>query len=203
MKLLRKVPETAMVAAFLKAEFSSPRFSDDLKKTMKSLSAEEAVITQPDITDTQENELRAHVLGAYRGYRQDREMFDGIPDSLTWHEAEMTREEIGGLRYVDYSYWNELTDNTHLVKDGVKNIQNGKIVFGVAHDRFWAVTERILRGEHDFEPIILWGQDSGSPLEILEGHLRATAFGLAGDKAPRAIQVLVGLCDGCSADCAS
>jgi hypothetical protein len=203
MKLLRKVPEAAMVAAFLKAEYSSPRFSGDLKKTMRSFGAEEAVITQPDITDMRENELRAQVLGAYRGYQQGREMFDGIPDNLTWHEAELTRQEIGNLRYVDYSYWNELTDNTHLVKDGVKNIQSGKTVFGVPHDRFWAVTERILRGDHDFEPIILWGQDSGSPLEILEGHLRATAFGLAGDKAPRVIQVLVGLCDGRSADCAS
>ena len=57
-------------------------------------------------------------------------MFDGIPDSLTWHEAEMTRQEIGGLRYVDYSYWNELTDNTHLVKDGVKNIRRRE-------DSFW------------------------------------------------------------------
>ncbi|MGH3396529.1 MAG: hypothetical protein ACRDPO_17745 [Streptosporangiaceae bacterium] len=193
MKLLRKVPEAAMVAAFLKAEFSSPRFSGDLKKTMRSLGAAEVVITHPDTTDMLENDLRARVLGAYRGYQQDREMFDGVPDALIWHEAEMTREEIGDLRYVDYSYWNELTDNTHLVKDGVKNIQAGKMIFGVAHDRFWTVTDRILRGEHDFEPIILWGRDSGSPLEILEGHLRATAFGLAGDKAPGTIHVLVGL----------
>jgi hypothetical protein len=182
-----------MVAAFLKAEFSSPRFSDDLRKAMQSFRAAEAVITHPDIKDLHENELRAQVLGEYRGYRQDREMFDGIPDDLTWHEAEMARQEIGDLRYVDYSYWNELTDSTHLVKDGVRNIRKGKVVFGVANDRFWAVTERILKGEHGFEPIILWGQDSGSPLEILEGHLRATAFGLAGDQAPGTIQVLVGL----------
>ena len=72
-----------MVAAFLKAEYSSPRFSGDLMKTMRSFGAEEAVVTQPDITDVQENELRARVLGAYRGYRQDREMFDGIPDNLS------------------------------------------------------------------------------------------------------------------------
>ena len=160
---------------------------------MQSFSAEEAVIAHPDVTDMHENEVRARVLGAYRGYQQDRDMFDGVPGNLTWHEAEITRQEIGDLRYVDYSYWNELTDDTHLVKDGVKNIQGGKIVFGVAHDRFWAVTERIRRGEPGFEPIILWGQDIDSPLEILEGHLRATAFGLAGDEAPDAIHILVGL----------
>jgi hypothetical protein len=184
-----------MVAAFLRAEFSSPRFSVDLRQAMKRFCAAETVITHPDITDRQQNEVRAQVLGAYRGYRQDREMFEGVPDNLTWHEAELTREEIGDLRYVDYSYWNELTGNTHLVRDGVKNIRTGKIVFGVSHDRFWAVTELIARGEHEFEPIILWGRDSKSALEILEGHLRATAFGLAGDKAPDVINVLVGLID--------
>lgn len=195
MKLVKKVPESAMVAAFLKAEFSSPRFSDDLRKAMQSFSVEEAVITHPDITDMQENELRAQVLGAYRGYQQDREMFDGVPSNLTWYEAEIARQEVGNLRYVDYSYWDELTDSTRLVKDGVKNIQQGKVVFAVSHDRFWAVTERILHGEHDFEPMILWGPDGDSPLEILEGHLRATAFGLAGDKAPATIKVIVGLLD--------
>jgi hypothetical protein len=193
MKLLKRVPETVMVAAFLKAEFCSPRFSGELKKTMRSLTVEEAVITHPDITDEHQNDLRAQVLGAYRGYRQDREMFDGVPSDLTWYEAEITRQELGNLRYVDYSYWNELTNNTHLVKDGVTSIQQGRMVFDVPHDRFWAVAERIIDGEHGFEPIILWGRDSDSPLEILEGHLRATAFGLAGDKAPAAIKVLVGL----------
>jgi hypothetical protein len=193
MKLLRNVPEAVMVAAFLKAEFFSPRFSADLRETMRSFSAEEVVITHPDITDVTENELRARLLGEHRGYQQDREMFDGVPGSLSWYEAELARQEIGNLRYVDYSYWNELTDNTHLVRDGVKNIQKGRIVFGVAHDRFWAVTERIVHNEQSFEPIVLWGQDSDSPLEILEGHLRATAFGLAGDLAPDAIPVIVGL----------
>lgn len=182
-----------MVAAFLRAEFCSPRFGDDVQRTMRSLNVQEAVITHPDITDTQQSELRAQVLGAYRGYQRNREMFDGIPSNLTWYDAEITRQELGNLRYVDYSYWNELTDHTRLVRDGVQNIQRGKMVFDVAHDRFWAVTEQILNGEHDFEPIILWGQDGDSPLEILEGHLRATAFGLAGDKAPAAIRVMAGL----------
>jgi hypothetical protein len=193
MKLLKRVPEAAMVAAFLRAEFCSPRFSGDLKKTMQSLNVGEAVITYPDITNLRQNELRAQVLGEYRGYQQNRDMFDGVPSDLTWYDAEISRQELGHLRYVDYSYWNELTGDTHLVKDGVKNIQQGKIVFDVPHDRFWAVAGQIVDGEHDFEPIILWGRDSDSPLEILEGHLRATAFGLAGDKAPAVIKVLVGL----------
>lgn len=63
-------------------------------------------------------------------------MFEGIPDGLTWYDAEIARAEIADLRYVDYSYWNELTDNSHLVKDGLANIRKGKVVFEVSNDRF-------------------------------------------------------------------
>jgi len=79
------------------------------------------------------------------------------------------------------------------VKDAVKNIQRGKVVSGVSHERFLQVAKKIRQGDHSFEPIILWGHDESSPLTILEGHLRATAFGLVADEAPEVIPAIVGL----------
>ena len=193
MKLLKEIPEAAMVAAFLKAELTSARFSKELKNAMRSLDVDEATIAKPNILDEHDNELRAKVLGAYRGYRQDREIFKDFPGDLTWHDAEISRDEIRALQYVDYSYWNELTDHTHLVKDAVANIQKGKIVFNVSNDRFLAVANAISESRYEFESIIVWGKDIGSSLTILEGHLRATAFGLAGNKAPEVIKVIMGL----------
>lgn len=193
MKLLAQIPESAMVATFLEAELTSERFANELKRVMQKLNVPEKTVVEPDLQDDQENELRAKVLGDYRGYKQNREIFTNFPNDLTWYKAELDRDEVGGLRYVDYSYWNELTDHTHLVKDAVKNIQRGKTVFNVPNDRFLAVAEKIRQGEHDFGPMILWGKDEHSPLTILEGHLRATAFGLAEDKAPGTIKALVGL----------
>ncbi len=181
-----------MVAAFLKAEISSPRFSGDLRNAMQSFGMSDALVTHPDLSNDRQNQLRAAVLGAYRGYRQNREMFAGVPESLTWFEAELSREDITNLKYVDYSYWNELTDQTRLVRDAVANIQQDKIIFDVPNDRFLRLAEAIRRGTHRFEPIIVWGQGIGSSLEILEGHLRATAFGLAHEKAPANVRVLVG-----------
>lgn len=193
MKLLSQISEDAMVAAFLKAEFSSERFADDLKKVIGKFDASESILVMPDLKSNKENELRAKILGDYRGYGQNREIFTDFPDNLTWYKAELTRNEISDLRYVDYSYWNELTDHTHLVKDAVKNIRHGKTVFDVSNERFSRVADKIQQGKHDFEPMILWRKDSNSPLTILEGHLRATAFGLADDKAPEVIEVIVGL----------
>jgi len=160
---------------------------------MQSLGVAEAVASDPDLSNEHENALRAAVLGAYRGYGQDREMFEGVPEHLAWYEAELSREDIGELRYVDYSYWNELTDQTRLVRDAVANIQKGKVVFDVPNDRFLSLAEEIRRGKHCFEPIIVWGQRVDSSLEILEGHLRATAFGLAQEQAPERVQALIGL----------
>lgn len=193
MNLLEQIPESAMVAAFLKAELRSARFSDVQKAAMKRFNISEQIIANPNLEDEQENQLRAQVLGDYRGYKHNREIFEGFPHDLTWHKAALTRDEVGNLRYVDYSYWNELTDNTHLVKDAVKNIQQGKVVFDIPNDRFLEVAEEIRQGAFDFEPMILTGKDEHSPLTILEGHLRATAFGLAGEAAPESIHVIVGL----------
>ncbi|HXR73862.1 hypothetical protein [Actinocrinis sp.] len=196
MKLLRTISEAEMVAAFLKAEISSTRFGSEVRAVMRSFGVPEHLVIHPDPADDHENALRAEVLGAYRGYRRNREMFEGVPDDLTWYKAELERSEIGNLRYVDYSYWNELTENTRLVKVGVANIMEGKVVFGVPNDRFLALAQDIRHGRHDFGPVILWAQDAAAPLEILEGHLRATALGLAGDEAPAAVEAIVGLLRG-------
>ena len=47
-------------------------------------------------------------------------------------------------------------------------------------------------GSNTFEPIIVWATDRDALLEILEGHLRATAYALAGKQAPQAISAIVG-----------
>lgn len=192
MNLLHTVPDSAMVAAFLKAELYSERFSADLKQAMQHVGVGEALVVHPDLHDDRQNELRAALLGQHRGYQQGHDMFEGVPERMTWYAAELSRDEIGQARYVDYDYWNELTDHTRLVKEAVRNIQNGKTVFDVSNDRFLAVAEQIKRHGYSFEPMILWATDRDAPLELLEGHLRATAYYLAGEQAPHTIRAIVG-----------
>ncbi len=134
MELLSQIPESAMVATYLKAELASERFAGELKNAMQRQNTSERVIVEPDLQNDQENELRANILGDYRGYKQNREMFTDFPDNLFWYDSQLSRDEISNLHYVDYSYWNELSDHTHLVKDAVKNIQQGKII-SLTHSR--------------------------------------------------------------------
>ncbi len=193
MRLLDRVPESHMVAAFLKAEYSSERFADDLKRAMHTCHIEDAtLITEPHLDDTWENQQRAAILGCYRGYGQNREMFADVPEQMTWYRAELTPDDVARLRYVDYSYWNELTNHTHLVKDAISNIQRGNMVYDVSNDRFWAVAKSIEQHGYTFEPLILTAEDEQAPLTVLEGHLRATGIGLAGQRAPAVIPAIVG-----------
>lgn len=193
MKLLTQVPESHMVATFLKGELTSTRFGDELRSIMNRLGIDKTILETPNLNDETENAKRTQLLGEYRGYGQNDKIFTNFPTKMTWYKAVLARDEIGELRYVDYSYWNELTDHTHLVKDAVNNIQNGKIVFDVPNDAFLELEEKIRKGKVKFEPIILWGKDESSPLTILEGHLRATALGLAAEKAPDTIDAIVGM----------
>jgi hypothetical protein len=141
MKLLQRTTEADMVAAYLKAELHSKRFAGELKNAMQRRGVEEQVIATPDINNQHQNEQRAQVLGDYRGYRQHRAIFTEVPDKLAWYKGVLSPGDIVNLKYVDYSYWNKLTDNTHLVKDAVKNIRKGKVVFNVPNDRFLSFAE--------------------------------------------------------------
>ena len=67
MNLLHTIPEAAMVAAFLKAEIYSERFSDDLKRAMHHVGVDETIVVHPDLGDACQNALRAAVLRQYRG----------------------------------------------------------------------------------------------------------------------------------------
>jgi hypothetical protein len=82
MKLIRKTPEAAMVVAFLRAELDSERFREELSAALHTHGVVKSLILNPDITNSHDNRLRAKVLGEYRGYRQNREMFIDVPDYI-------------------------------------------------------------------------------------------------------------------------
>ncbi|MBW3537895.1 hypothetical protein KY386_00205 [Candidatus Parcubacteria bacterium] len=188
MKVIARISEDEMVAEFLKGEVMSERFSKDLAETCKELGVENKIIINPNTNDKVENDLRRRVLSKYRGWKEDRELFEDFPSDLLWHKAELTVDDLLNSKYVDYSYWNELSNNARLVREGAASVKAGKVVFDVSNDRFWRVAEAIESGT-EMPPLIL--VQKGGQLEILEGHLRATAYCLA-NKLPSVIQGIVG-----------
>lgn len=162
------IPDEA-VLAWLQAELRSKRFQNDLQKSLDKYGLSTQLITNPNLDDMSENVSRLKVLRDYRDWFKD-DVY-----AYNWQLAELKPEEVKELRYIDYSYWNELSDNTHLVGIAAKNVRRGKVVFDVSNDNFLSIASSVETGMQ-FPPIIVLSRKRGH--EIVEGHARATGYSL-------------------------
>lgn len=71
-----------MLLAFLQGELTSERFSDDLLAALEVSHAEPSLILDGDLKNDAENALRREVMGAFRGYGRDEELFHHFRNTL-------------------------------------------------------------------------------------------------------------------------
>jgi hypothetical protein len=178
MRILGPSSEDEMVSLYLAGELSSERFGAAIRAELAQHHLSERLLTRPDLTDEVGNRQRRAVLATTRGYGEDREMFEYFPDRVVWEWARLDPGDLARVRYIEYSYWNELSGGSRLPIDAARRIEEGVTVFGVQNDRFARAADA-LRGGAQFPPLILAGV-SRDKLVCLEGHLRLTAYALAG-----------------------
>ena len=191
MRLLEQISEDEMVATFLKAEITSIRFGHEIISRLERDEVNREIIDQPNTRDNEQNAYRAKVLGEYRGYQQNRELFENYPDDVVWYRALLTREELATVRYIDYSYWNEISSGTRLPTEAARTIRSGRSIYGQSTEGFLKIAQALSEGAR-FPELILVGTAPEEPLTVLEGHVRLTAFFLAPECLPVEISVLVG-----------
>ncbi len=190
MLVIGKVGEAEMVACFLQGELTSERFGSALRQALLSAGWSEDLLTEPDLADDAANAARSDLLGVTRGYRQRRDVFDeSYPDSVEWMRAELSPDELAEPRYIEYSYWTELSGGSRLPRDAATRIRGGVRAFEVSNDRFLAAADAVARGV-SFPPLILVGTRPDD-LVCLEGNLRLTAYALA--DFPRPTECLIGI----------
>jgi hypothetical protein len=191
MHIISESSEADMVACFLFGELTSDRFGPGLREALSAAGLSERLVTQADLSDEDENRARRELLGVTRGYGENRDVFDEVfpdPASVRWVRAELSQAELARVRYIDYSYWNELSGGSRLPLDAARRIREGVCVFGVSNERFLDAARSISKGER-FAPLILAGQQVDD-LVCLEGHLRLTGYALAGF--PVQVECLIG-----------
>lgn len=191
MKVLRKSSENEMILEFLKAEYTSVRFSEELKNVLWDFGCDRSIIFSADLQDMVENRTRKRILGAYRGYGEDRELFECFPEVYEWNLCSFSGNDIEKIRYIDYSYWNELSVGTKRPLDAVKTIRNGIRIYDVANDGFLQAAEYIKKGG-TFPKLFFLTADE-EQFVIVEGHLRMTAYALA-PECFKEVEVIVGKC---------
>ena len=190
--------EEEMVSLFLRSEIGSVRWRARLLEILHELKCPVSLLEEPDITRKEHNDLRVKVLARFRGYGQNRDLFENYPASIAWHWVLLDREELERIKYVDYSYWNLLTRGSRRPMDAVQTIRNGTEIYGVSNRGFLEGAEAVRHGVIFVEPILV-APDPGGDLVILEGHARITCYALAGEDAPQHIRALLGLSSGFTA----
>ena len=177
-----------MVACFLLGELTSARFGAGIRRALAAAGQSERLLTEADLADPAANRARRDLLAATRGYGENRDVFEDFPPRVRWIRAVLTPAELARVRYIEYSYWNELSGGSRLPGDAAERIRAGVRVFDVPNDRFLRAAGAVRRGER-VPPLILAGPRPAA-LVCLEGHLRLTAYALAGF--PSGVECLVG-----------
>jgi hypothetical protein len=162
-----------------------------LRAALTTAGLSERLVSHPDLSDEHDNQARRELLAMTRGYGKGQDVFDEDfppPATVRWIRAQLAPAELARVRYIDYSYWNELSGGSRLPTDAARRIREGIRVFDVSNQRFLDAAEAVARGER-FGPLILAGQRLDD-LVCLEGHLRLTGYALA--SFPVEVECLIG-----------
>lgn len=176
MKIIRDSNEDEMIACFLNGEIFSSRFAKDLENTLAELKYDKKIIKTPNTKDPLENQKRKRVLSEFRNYDKDQGLFEGFPKVNAYKVVEFMSDDLKNIRYVNYDYWNELSDGTGSPVVASQNIRLGKTVFDVSNAPFLDGA-RLLENGAKFKPCILLTFDYKT-FVILEGHSRITCYAL-------------------------
>ena len=178
MKLIRKTNEAEMILEFLKGELNSKRFNEDLKNAINELGLDSSIILNGNIEDEQENNDRLKIMKKFRGY-PDEELFERFPNIEEWKFLELNESDIDNIYYIDYDYWNELSNGTSKPVEAAKVIKSGKEIYEVSNQPFLDGVE--YNKTNKFPPVILITCNNEKYL-IIEGHSRMTVYGFNSNK---------------------
>jgi hypothetical protein len=186
MRALRPSSAAEMVALFLRTELFSDRWGAEIRALLERDGVPERVVTDPDLGDQAENQVRQRLLTEQRD-----DYFDGLPDDVRWQWMAISPAELSTVRYINYSYWNVLSGGSRLAFDAVPRIRAGVAPFGVPSDGLLQLAREVAAGAI-FPPLILVTTGAGGDMVVMEGHVRLSAFMLAREHLPQELEVLVG-----------
>lgn len=191
MKLLDAMTEEEFVAFFLKTEVMSPRWGGQIEELLTRDARGKKVVTDPDIHHEGENGYRLRLFNEFRGYGDRVRLFGGFPRDVSWQRALITREELKKVKYIRWDYWTDITNGTRLPRDAAQRLKAGGMQTEEAR-YFRSISEAIKNGAMIPEPILV-AADQHSPLVILEGHARLTAYFIDPRYLPEKLKIIVGL----------
>ena len=191
MKILKKISEDEMIIEFLKAEINSKRFGKTIIDALNKKKKSKNIIINPNLEDKKENQFRRKLFGEVRGFGKNKDIFEDFPKDVKWYKARITKKELGKIKYIDYSYWNKLSNGTRLPVQAAKNINAGVKIFNVSNEGFLEILS-VIKNKKTFPPMIFVAKNKKSRIVVLEGHARLTAFFIEPKYIPKTMDVIIG-----------
>ena len=179
------------VAAFLLGELRSTRFGREIEALLGQGQWAAELIERADLEDPHENALRARLLGQFRGYRENRDIFSGFPSELKWNRALISKNELKDVRYINWDYWLEISGGTRLPAETAARIRAGRLSDNETTN-FLSVAADVTANKK-FPEIIIVAENEAGPFVVLEGHVRLTGFVLAIASLPPTNEVTLGI----------
>lgn len=176
-----------MVLAFVAAEIESPKWGPRYSLHLEtSRRTRHELLDHPKFNPV-DNEDRADLLKAVRGYGNNDGLFTGFPTDVVWRRADLTPADLAVLRYAKCDPWTTLAPRTLKLVDGAANLDRIE-----TRDDYRSKVHEVLAGIRRgdvFQPLIL-AETNAHDLILIEGHTRATAYALEGTMHP--VQALIG-----------
>jgi hypothetical protein len=178
MKILYKSSENEMIALFLYEEIKSERYVKQIDEIIINEKIDRNIIYNPNFKNNKENQLRRIILEKFRGYGINKGIFENFPEIMDWNWAILEKEDILKIKYINYDYWEELSNGSRYAKDSIYNIRNNIEIFGVSNNGFISLSEYIKNGNKIDPLIIVAPFEKKDNMIVLEGHVRITAINL-------------------------
>ena len=189
----RPVTESEVVLAFLRGEVDSERFGNDVRRALVDAGGLE-LVRNPDLHSEEENRARERALSAARGWR-NAELFESFPESVDWYYGVLQADVLSRVRFIDYSYWNELSGGSRRPGDVLATLQAGKLprwLTKLGTSWCFEFAAQLATAEVVDDLIVMGTPDLGE-LVLLEGHSRLTAIFVGGLQQRLDVRAYLGL----------
>src|SRR6266566_9752292 len=124
-----------MVFAFLRAEVNAPRYAPTINAILAASGLSRIhLIDHGDVSNAEQNELRASVLERFRGYRAGTLLFGGFPKEVEWSYVELEPSDIRELRYASYPALVQLSGPSRRVQDAANRVANTDVGEGISEN---------------------------------------------------------------------
>jgi O-antigen/teichoic acid export membrane protein len=181
LRLIRRVPEDAVIAEFLRSDFHAPAF-----RAYKNL---EPIVMHPNFDSKDENAKRRALF-----FIRHLALWKEVPADTDWFEMELDESDMGQIRVFPRAQWRKLARGNFAINEIVHAMRTRReLVDAPFLAKVSSIGERFAENDPAFSAVILIGLNESEPMTVLDGNHRLVASLLAPPGAFKKVRFLCGL----------